>query len=139
MEYRAVTVPFEPIKRFLVEAWIDNRLSYYSRESERNRRWYSLMAESGEMLFAVTLIAAVHAVGLGEIRLVSVPAHTGLLAAATILPGHRCRYRGHPHTAGVPPERRAVRTHGEGPLGHQQPDQADHRSICPGGAPPERE
>jgi len=86
MEYCAITVPFGPIKTFLVEAWIDNRLSYYSRESERNRRWYRLMAESGEMLFAVTLIAAaVHAAGLEESWLVSVPAHTGLLAAATIL------------------------------------------------------
>ncbi|MGC9434899.1 MAG: hypothetical protein ACP5C4_02245 [Methanomicrobiales archaeon] len=86
MEYCAITVPFEPIKTFLLEAWIDNRLSYYSRESERNRRRYSLMAEFGEMLFAVTLIAAaVHAAGLEEIWLFSIPAHTELLSAATIL------------------------------------------------------
>lgn len=36
MEFCRLDIPFLPLKNFLLDAWVDNRLAYYSRSSEKN-------------------------------------------------------------------------------------------------------
>ena len=83
--YCRLNIPFEPMKKFLTAAWINNRLAYYERESSRSKKIYKLLAVAGELLFAIVLVLAIiHATGVGhwEIRANITVSH--LLAYLTI-------------------------------------------------------
>ncbi|MDN7023881.1 hypothetical protein FGU65_03065 [Methanoculleus sp. FWC-SCC1] len=86
LEYCSIQIPFEPLKTFLLAAWIDNRLACFMRHSERNRQRYIIISEIGEILFAVTLVAAaIHAAGLHPPSAVPVLDHPYSLVAITII------------------------------------------------------
>jgi len=65
--YCRLNIPFDPMKRFLKSAWVNNRLAYYERESEKSRKRYKMLATSGELIFVLVLILAIiHATGVGH-------------------------------------------------------------------------
>ena len=65
--YCRLNIPFEPMKKFLKSAWINNRLAYYERESNKSRVRYKLLSTSGELIFGLVLILAIiHATGIGH-------------------------------------------------------------------------
>jgi hypothetical protein len=60
-------VPFEPVKKFFISAWIQNRIEFYEREAEMAGLRYHTFAISGEIIFAVTMFLAIaHALGIGH-------------------------------------------------------------------------
>jgi len=79
IEYCSLALPIEPLKHFLIEAWISRQIDWYAATARKNRRHYETLLHAGEFFFIATLIAAAaHASGvvlLGE----------ALLAAATIV------------------------------------------------------
>lgn len=85
MEYCRLDIPFQPLKNFLLDAWVDNRLSYYQRSSEKNSSRYNLFAYAGESIFFATLILAVaHAAGHKFEEFLGIPSLALILAALTI-------------------------------------------------------
>ena len=79
-------VPFQPLRNFILDAWIDSRLTFYSRESERNSGLYHLTAHIGEALFFFTLvIAIVHASGMEHTGNLPFPASGQVLATLTLV------------------------------------------------------
>lgn len=65
--YCRLNIPFEPMKKFLKAAWINNQLAYFERESNRSKMRYKLLATSGELIFVLVLILAImHATGVGH-------------------------------------------------------------------------
>ncbi|WP_421909070.1 hypothetical protein [Methanolacinia petrolearia] len=65
--YCRLNIPFEPMKKFLKAAWINNSLAYYERESKRSKQRYSLLAVTGELIFVIVLfLAIIHATGIGH-------------------------------------------------------------------------
>ncbi len=86
LEYCSIRIPFEPLKAFLLAAWIDNRLACFMKHSEWNRQRYITLSQLGEVLFAVTLVAAaIHAAGLDHLHAVAVLDHPYALVAITII------------------------------------------------------
>ncbi|HDR72810.1 MAG TPA: hypothetical protein ENN85_02700 [Methanoculleus sp.] len=86
LEYCKLDIPFEPLKNFLISAWIDEQISFYATNSTWNRRRFMLLSETGDGLFTLTLIlAAIHAMGLGDGSSVGPLDTTALLAALTII------------------------------------------------------
>jgi hypothetical protein len=87
LEYCFLNIPLEPLKTFLSAAWIDDRLSCYTKNSEWNRQRYTLIAQTSELLFAVTLVAAaIHAFDVEHALLPPPPLdHPSVLAAVTIV------------------------------------------------------
>jgi hypothetical protein len=86
LEYCALDIPFEPLKNFLISAWIDEQISFYARNSTWNRRRFTLLSEAGDGLFTLTLIlAAIHAMGLVERFPPGLVDTTALLASLTII------------------------------------------------------
>jgi hypothetical protein len=83
------TLVFEPLRNFILAAWIAGQAGYYRVNSGQHRRKHRLLVRSGEALFALTLVAAaVHATAFGERVLPALPSLPDILAAAaTILPG----------------------------------------------------
>jgi len=60
-------IPFDPMKRFFLSAWITNRLRYYERAGSGSGRQYLVFTIIGEGLFVATLFLAVlHAIGIGH-------------------------------------------------------------------------
>ena len=85
MEYCRLDIPFQPLKNFLLDAWVDNRLAYYSKSSEKNTMRYNLYAYVGESIFFITLILAVaHAAGHEFEEALGIPLLPLILAALTI-------------------------------------------------------
>ena len=83
--YCRLNIPFEPMKKFLKAAWINNRLAYYERESNRSKQRYNLLAVTGELIFAIVLILAiVHATGIGHWEIHTDITVSHLLAYLTI-------------------------------------------------------
>lgn len=79
IEYCSLAMPMEPIKHFLIEAWISRQIDWYAETARKNRRRYEGLLHAGEFFFIATLIAAAaHVTGVF---------HGGgaLLAAATIV------------------------------------------------------
>lgn len=75
-------IPFQSFKNFLLEAWIDDQIHYYSKSAEKNRRNHKLFSRFGEIFFILTLVAAsIHAL---EIDIFVSP--QVLVATAIILP-----------------------------------------------------
>ncbi|MBP2133731.1 hypothetical protein J2128_001685 [Methanomicrobium sp. W14] len=67
LKYCRIETPFEPVKSFIISAWINNRLSFYRREGKNSAKKYRILSLSGELLFLLTLILAViHALGIGH-------------------------------------------------------------------------
>lgn len=67
LKYCRIETPFEPVKSFIISAWINNRLSFYRREGKNSAKKYKILSLSGELLFLLTLIIAViHALGIGH-------------------------------------------------------------------------
>ncbi|RXE55499.1 hypothetical protein ABH15_12325 [Methanoculleus taiwanensis] len=86
LEYCNLAIPFEPLKAFLAAAWIDDRLASYTKSSEWNRQRYTLISQIGEILFAVTLVAAaIHASEFDNSEFLSLLHYPGALAAITII------------------------------------------------------
>ncbi|GEM_PF-839282 len=60
-------IPFDPMKRFFLSAWISNRLHYYEKAGSGSGRQYLIFTIIGEGLFVGTLfLAVVHALGIGH-------------------------------------------------------------------------
>lgn len=77
---------FDPLKIFLLTAWIKDQLTFYDRASERHRRRHTRLARIGVVLFALTLVAAtLHATGLGHLWLPTLPAISMVLASIAII------------------------------------------------------
>jgi len=86
LEYCTFDIPFEPLKNFLISAWIDEQISFYAKNSTWNRDRFRLLSEAGDGLFTLTLImAAIHAMGLEEILAPGPIDATAFLAAVTIV------------------------------------------------------
>ena len=51
-------VPFEPMKKFLSKAWINDQISYYSKNSKFHRSRHKLLYNTGLILFCMTFFAA---------------------------------------------------------------------------------
>ena len=85
-EHCRLDVPFHALRAFLLDAWIDNRLAFYSEESERSSRLYHTFAHIGEALFFITLvIAIVHASGMEHGWEFLISGTSRVLAALTIV------------------------------------------------------
>ncbi|HOP66744.1 MAG TPA: hypothetical protein PLM96_01465 [Methanoregulaceae archaeon] len=85
MEFCRLDIPFLPLKNFLLDAWVDNRLAYYSRSSEKNSTRYNLFAYLGESIFFITLILAVaHATGHEFEEALGIPLLPLILVTLTI-------------------------------------------------------
>ncbi|TAJ43676.1 hypothetical protein [Methanofollis fontis] len=79
LDYCSLAIPLEPLKQFLLSAWIDRQVDFYAATERHNRRCYELLLLAGEGFFIATLItAAAHASG-------AIHAGGALLAAATIV------------------------------------------------------
>ncbi|MDT8356933.1 MAG: hypothetical protein RQ758_00355, partial [Methanomicrobiaceae archaeon] len=62
LEYCRVDLPFEGLKQFLLSAWIEDQISFYTRNSTWNSRRFELLAQVTDLLFFATLVlAAMHA------------------------------------------------------------------------------
>jgi putative Ca2+/H+ antiporter (TMEM165/GDT1 family) len=86
LEYCRIDLPFVPLRNFLLTAWIDDQISFYSRSSTWNRQRFHLLSEIGDLFFTVTLIlAAVHALNLEHGMTIGPVPVSGLLAAMTII------------------------------------------------------
>lgn len=78
-------IPFEPMKRFFLSAWITNRLRYYERAGSGSGRQYLIFTIIGEGLFVATLFLAVlHATGIGHWELHSTIELAAVLVFLTI-------------------------------------------------------
>jgi hypothetical protein len=63
----ATKVPFEAAKKFLLEAWVDDQLSFYKKKYEKNEKILKWLDITGYALFLMTLIASfTHATELEE-------------------------------------------------------------------------
>jgi hypothetical protein len=83
-EHCRLDLPFHALRGFLLDAWIDNRISFYSEESERNSRLYQVTAHIGEALFFLTFVVAIaHAAGMDHQPGFPLPGN--LLAVLTIV------------------------------------------------------
>ena len=61
-------ISLEPLREFIISAWIRKRLNFYQKEADKARFRYNLLANSAVILFIVTMILAIaHAMGLGHL------------------------------------------------------------------------
>ncbi|MDD4255029.1 MAG: SLATT domain-containing protein [Methanofollis sp.] len=66
-EYCSLAMPFEPLKAFLLEAWLARQIDWYAQKAQKNRRRHEDLLYAGEIFFIATLIAAAaHASGVGH-------------------------------------------------------------------------
>jgi hypothetical protein len=85
IEFCRLDIPFHALKTFLLNAWVDNRLNFYTVASDENYKKYNFYAYLGESIFFITLIiAVVHATGLEYTRPDLVPSFHFVLAMLTI-------------------------------------------------------
>jgi hypothetical protein len=85
-DFCRLDIPFHPLKTFILDAWVDNRLNFYSERSEANSRKYQVYANLGEAIFFITLILAVmHATGLEYEAIQALITLPLVLAALTIV------------------------------------------------------
>ncbi|EHQ35467.1 hypothetical protein [Methanoplanus limicola] len=67
LNYCRIDIPFEPLRKFFLSAWVNNRLGYYKKFSADAAKKYRILAIVGEFLFILTLILAVmHAFEVGH-------------------------------------------------------------------------
>ncbi|MDD4300623.1 MAG: SLATT domain-containing protein, partial [Methanomicrobium sp.] len=67
LRFCRLDIPFEPVKKFFISAWIQNRLLFYRRESKKSKKNYRILSVAGELLFFITLIlATIHALEIGH-------------------------------------------------------------------------
>lgn len=60
-------ITLEPLREFIISAWIRKRLNFYQKEADKARFRYNLLANSAVILFLVTMILAIaHAMGAGH-------------------------------------------------------------------------
>jgi hypothetical protein len=79
-------VPFEPMKKFLSKAWINDQISYYSKNSKFHKRMHDLLYYTGLLFFGLTFIAALfHFIGEFFPQFHFAP-HRVLVSLAIILP-----------------------------------------------------
>jgi hypothetical protein len=79
-------IPFEPLKNLLLEAWIGEQISFYTKTSHRSRRRYTFLARDGIILFFLTFVAAtLHATGFGHSWLPTFSVIPSVLAAIAII------------------------------------------------------
>jgi uncharacterized protein HemX len=82
--YCRIDIPFEPVKKFFISAWINNRLKFYEKESKNSGKKFIYLTIAGEALFLLTLVlAVVHALGIGHWELYNIEASM-ILASLTI-------------------------------------------------------
>ncbi len=85
IEFCRLDIPFHALKTFLLNAWVDNRLNFYTIASDENNKKYNFYAYLGKSIFFITLIiAVVHATGLEYTEADLVPSFHFLLALLTI-------------------------------------------------------
>jgi len=61
-------ISLEPLREFIISAWIRKRLNFYQKEADKARFRYNLLANSAVILFLVTMILAIaHAMGVGHL------------------------------------------------------------------------
>jgi hypothetical protein len=86
LEYCILDLPFEQLKQFLLSAWIDEQISYYTKSSTWNARRFMLLSEMTDILFALTLVmATIHALGLEHNYAFLSENLSGIFAACTII------------------------------------------------------
>lgn len=79
-------VPFEPMKKFLSKAWINDQISYYSKNSKFHKWRHNLLYYTGLLFFGLTFIAALlHFIGEFLPQFQFAP-HGVLVSLAIILP-----------------------------------------------------
>jgi hypothetical protein len=62
-----VSPPFEGVKQFLLEAWLEDQLNYHERTSRRTRARHQGMTVATYILFGLTICAAIfHMLNLGN-------------------------------------------------------------------------
>ncbi|WP_298666452.1 SLATT domain-containing protein [uncultured Methanofollis sp.] len=67
LDYCTLALPFEPLKTFLLEAWLARQIDWYVETARKNRRLHEDLLYAGEIFFIATLIAAAaHASGVGH-------------------------------------------------------------------------
>jgi hypothetical protein len=67
MEYCSLAMPFEPLKAFLLDAWLARQIDWYAETARKYRRRHEDLHYAGEVFFIATLIAAAaHASGVGH-------------------------------------------------------------------------
>ncbi|NYT05590.1 MAG: hypothetical protein GKC04_04355 [Methanomicrobiales archaeon] len=65
LQYCSLDLPFEPLKQFLVSAWIDDQIAGCTTMSSWNRQRFEMLSQAADTLFTLTLVlAAIHAIGL---------------------------------------------------------------------------
>ena len=75
-------IPFKPFKKFLLNSWIDEQISYYKISAQKNLKNHKLFSRLGELFFVLTLIvASIHALNIEIFHNLSI-----LPATAIILP-----------------------------------------------------
>ncbi len=80
-------IPLAPLKALLSKAWVRDQASWFERKGGRHRRRHEQLARAGEVVFAITLVAAaVHATGWAEALAERVPLPSLLTFAADCLP-----------------------------------------------------
>jgi len=85
IEFCRLDIPFHALKMFLLNAWVDNRLNFYTVASDENNKKYNRYAYIGESIFFITLIiAVVHATGLEYTETDLIPSFPFILALLTI-------------------------------------------------------
>ncbi len=83
-----ITPDIEPLKKFLLTAWIGDQVSYYNKTSEKHGKSHTIYKRTGETLFALTIVVAtIDATGLGHSLRLDYSFLPGMLVSfAIILP-----------------------------------------------------
>ncbi len=65
--YCSINLPFEKLKKFLLTAWIEDQIAFYTKASAWNSKRFALVSQAVDILFTLTLIvAAMHALEIGH-------------------------------------------------------------------------
>jgi hypothetical protein len=75
-------LPFKPLKRFVMQAWVEDQLLYHERTTKRHGRRHRRLVYAGNLLFATTFVAAL----LHSLRIGSHQLHTVLALVAIAFP-----------------------------------------------------
>jgi hypothetical protein len=80
------SLEFESMKKFLLDAWINDQRTFYAKKAMRFTNMHRNLAGLGEILFFITLlVAGIHASGIGELLLPSLPFGANIFASIAII------------------------------------------------------
>ena len=79
-------IPFEPMKRFLLSAWLNDQLAFYANTSRKHQRRFNWLLWGGYAMFLLTLVASsLHASGFGHAWATGMYASPVVLVAASLI------------------------------------------------------